>query len=68
MLSLVQGDDHHPLKRQTIGAALTKAVARTSDAVKFVDYLRMTVTGKVQKFNMREAMEEELGVKAAKTA
>jgi fatty-acyl-CoA synthase len=36
--------------------------------VRFVDTFPTTVTGKVQKFKMREAMEEELGVKAAKTA
>jgi fatty-acyl-CoA synthase len=36
--------------------------------VRFVDAFPTTVTGKVQKFKMREAMEEELGVKAAKTA
>ena len=36
--------------------------------VRFVDEFPMTVTGKVQKYLMREAMEAELGVKAAKTA
>jgi fatty-acyl-CoA synthase len=36
--------------------------------VRFVDAFPTTVTGKVQKFKMREAMEAELGVKAAKTA
>jgi fatty-acyl-CoA synthase len=36
--------------------------------VRFVDAFPTTVTGKVQKFKMRQAMEEELGVKAAKTA
>ncbi|WP_395023155.1 AMP-binding protein [Dongia sp.] len=36
--------------------------------VRFVDAFPTTVTGKVQKYKMREAMEEELGVKAAKTA
>jgi fatty-acyl-CoA synthase len=36
--------------------------------VRFVDAFPTTVTGKVQKYKMREAMEAELGVKAAKTA
>jgi fatty-acyl-CoA synthase len=36
--------------------------------VRFVDTFPTTVTGKVQKYRMREAMEEELGVKGAKTA
>ena len=36
--------------------------------VKFVDEFPMTVTGKMQKFLMREAMERELGVTAAPTA
>ena len=36
--------------------------------VRFVDEFPMTVTGKMQKFLMREAMERELGVRAAKTA
>jgi fatty-acyl-CoA synthase len=36
--------------------------------VRFVDGFPMTVTGKVQKFVMRERMSEELGVKAVKTA
>jgi fatty-acyl-CoA synthase len=36
--------------------------------VRFVDEFPMTVTGKIQKFVMRERMIEELGVTAAKTA
>ena len=36
--------------------------------VKFVDEFPMTVTGKIQKFLMRDAVEEKLGLKAAKTA
>ena len=36
--------------------------------VKFVDAFPMTVTGKMQKFLMREAMERELGVTAEPTA
>jgi fatty-acyl-CoA synthase len=36
--------------------------------VRFVDAFPTTVTGKVQKYKMRRAMEEELGVRAAKTA
>ncbi|OKO73587.1 AMP-binding protein [Bradyrhizobium sp. AS23.2] len=36
--------------------------------VEFVDEFPMTVTGKIQKFVMREAVEEKLGLKAAKTA
>ncbi len=36
--------------------------------VKFVDAFPMTVTGKVQKFVMREQMMAELGLTAAKTA
>jgi fatty-acyl-CoA synthase len=36
--------------------------------IRFVDEFPMTVTGKMQKFIMRERMVEELGVKAAATA
>ncbi len=36
--------------------------------IKFVDAFPMTVTGKVQKFLMREAMIEELGLSEQKTA
>ncbi len=36
--------------------------------VEFVEEFPMTVTGKVQKFLMREAVETKLGLKAAKTA
>jgi len=36
--------------------------------VRFVDALPMTVTGKVQKFVMREAMIDELGLTQQKTA
>ena len=36
--------------------------------IRFVDELPMTVTGKVQKFVMRERMIEELKLKADKTA
>ena len=36
--------------------------------VRFVDGFPMTVTGKMQKFLMREAMQNELGLQAAETA
>ncbi len=36
--------------------------------VEFVDEFPMTVTGKIQKFLMRETVESKLGLKAAKTA
>jgi fatty-acyl-CoA synthase len=36
--------------------------------VEFVDEFPMTVTGKIQKFVMRETVETRLGLKAAKTA
>ncbi|MGF6311006.1 fatty-acyl-CoA synthase [Bradyrhizobium sp. i1.8.4] len=36
--------------------------------VEFVDEFPMTVTGKIQKFVMRDAVEKRLGLKAAKTA
>jgi fatty-acyl-CoA synthase len=36
--------------------------------VEFVDEFPMTVTGKIQKFLMREAVEAKLGLKAAETA
>jgi fatty-acyl-CoA synthase len=36
--------------------------------VEFVDDFPMTVTGKIQKFLMRQTVEERLGLKAAKTA
>jgi fatty-acyl-CoA synthase len=36
--------------------------------VRFVDAFPMTVTGKIQKFEIREAMVRELGLKVAETA
>ena len=36
--------------------------------IEFVDEFPMTVTGKIQKFVMRDAVEARLGLKAAKTA
>ncbi|HVY89662.1 MAG TPA: AMP-binding protein [Hyphomonadaceae bacterium] len=36
--------------------------------VKFVDAFPMTVTGKIQKFEIRKAMSEELGLREIKTA
>jgi len=36
--------------------------------VEFVYEFPMTVTGKVQKFMMRQQVEERLGLKSAKTA
>jgi fatty-acyl-CoA synthase len=36
--------------------------------VEFVDEFPMTATGKIQKFVMREAVEQRLGLKAATTA
>jgi fatty-acyl-CoA synthase len=36
--------------------------------IRFVSEFPMTVTGKVQKFRMREAVEEQLGLKAVETA
>src|SRR6185437_6235491 len=36
--------------------------------IRFVDEFPLTVTGKVQKFLMREAMARELGVREAATA
>jgi fatty-acyl-CoA synthase len=36
--------------------------------IRFVDEFPMTVTGKMQKFIMRERMASELGVTAATTA
>jgi fatty-acyl-CoA synthase len=36
--------------------------------VEFVDEFPMTVTGKVQKFAMRDDVEKRRGLKAAKTA
>lgn len=36
--------------------------------VEFVDEFPMTVTGKIQKFLMRQTVEERLGLKAARTA
>jgi fatty-acyl-CoA synthase len=36
--------------------------------IRFVDDMPMTITGKVQKFVMREKMIEELGLAVAKTA
>ena len=36
--------------------------------VRFVDEFPMTVTGKMQKYLMREAMQKELGVAEAATA
>ena len=36
--------------------------------VEFVDEFPMTVTGKIQKFMMRDTVEARLGLKTAKTA
>ena len=36
--------------------------------IRFVGDMPMTITGKVQKFVMREAMIEELGLRESKTA
>jgi fatty-acyl-CoA synthase len=36
--------------------------------IKFVDSFPMTVTGKMQKFIMREEMTRELGLQESKTA
>jgi fatty-acyl-CoA synthase len=36
--------------------------------IRFVDSFPMTITGKVQKFAMRDAMIEELGIDEVKTA
>ena len=36
--------------------------------IEFVDEFPMTVTGKIQKFIMRDAVEQKLGLKRAKTA
>ena len=36
--------------------------------VEFVHEFPMTVTGKIQKFAMREEVEQRLGLKAARTA
>jgi fatty-acyl-CoA synthase len=36
--------------------------------IRFVDAFPMTITGKIQKYRMREIMAEELGLKADKTA
>ena len=36
--------------------------------IRFVDAFPMTVTGKIQKFEIREAMIQELGLKQVETA
>jgi fatty-acyl-CoA synthase len=36
--------------------------------IEFVDAFPMTITGKIQKFVLREAMEKKLGLKAVATA
>ena len=36
--------------------------------MKFVDAFPMTITGKIQKFKIRELMQQELGLTEAKTA
>ena len=36
--------------------------------IRFVDAFPMTVTGKIQKFKIRETMRHELGLDEAKTA
>ena len=43
-------------------------ITRSPRYVRFVDGFPMTVTGKVQKFIMREKMIEELGLVEEKTA
>ena len=41
---------------------------KTPKYVKFVDVFPQTVTGKIQKFKIRELMKEELGLQEQKTA
>ena len=36
--------------------------------MKFVDAFPMTITGKIQKFKIREIMQQELGLQEVKTA
>jgi fatty-acyl-CoA synthase len=59
-----------PLNEAEVIAFCRASIAhfKTPRYVRFVDSFPMTVTGKAQKFLMRKAMIEELGVKEEKTA
>ena len=46
----------------------TEVPAITSQILKFVEDFPMTVTGKAQKFAMRDAMKKELGLEDQRTA
>ena len=59
------GDWAMPTPQQGQGQIAHNKIPRY---VEFVDEFPMTVTGKIQKFLMREAVEARLGLKAAKTA
>ena len=62
-------DGHaHPKLRERVMRNLQATCGWTRRYIKFVDTFPMTVTGKVQKFIMREQTIEELSLAEQKTA
>ena len=59
-----------PTKEEEILAFCSEQIAhfKVPSHIKFVEEFPMTVSGKIQKFLMREAMIKELGLKEAETA
>ena len=67
-VQLREGADARRRGRCASSAAARSPTTRSRATSEFVDEFPMTVTGKVQKFKMREAAVEELGLKEAVTA
>ena len=59
-----------PTKEEEILAFCSDQIAhfKVPSHIKFVEEFPMTVSGKIQKFLMRDAMIKELGLKEAETA
>jgi len=59
-----------PTKEEEILAFCSEQIAhfKVPSHIKFVEEFPMTVSGKIQKFLMRDAMIKELGLKEAETA
>jgi fatty-acyl-CoA synthase len=66
----IQLKPDHALSEEEVRAFCKDQIARhkVPRYIRFVDGFPMTVTGKVQKYLMRETMMKELNLKAAKTA
>ena len=67
-IKLRAGRDADRGRRQARSASDQIAHYKVPRHIRFVDEFPMTVTGKMQKFMMREQMTSELGVKKAATA